>query len=248
MILTEAELRALYQNGKRHLPEFPEGTRFTPAALDFLHSIQCDKSSEKAPSAADNKSTQSWDHPGSFTIDPSGKFSINSGPKPDTITQLDSKSFGSKNDPKIILRGRLDTLNACFLLTASHARKQNLNEIAAMIDTLGAYCREILSAEYHNRPPMPIQLAGLDEQAIHKISHEPEQIFYQSHLEPTSSSPELLLWLNWLRAESREVELCAIPLNRMDLIHALNRLSAAIYVIECIYNQAVSIHRQPGAA
>ena len=36
MILTEEELRQAWQNGRGRIPDFPPGTRFTPAALDFL--------------------------------------------------------------------------------------------------------------------------------------------------------------------------------------------------------------------
>lgn len=36
MFVTESELRELWQNGRRPLPAFPPGTRFSPAALDFL--------------------------------------------------------------------------------------------------------------------------------------------------------------------------------------------------------------------
>jgi hypothetical protein len=36
MIMTEEELRQAWQNGRGQIPAFPAGTRFTPAALDFL--------------------------------------------------------------------------------------------------------------------------------------------------------------------------------------------------------------------
>lgn len=36
MVITEAELRQAWQNGRGQIPAFPPGTRFTPAALDFL--------------------------------------------------------------------------------------------------------------------------------------------------------------------------------------------------------------------
>lgn len=35
-VITEAELREMWQNGKGNIPSFPTGTRFTPAAQDFL--------------------------------------------------------------------------------------------------------------------------------------------------------------------------------------------------------------------
>jgi len=36
MVITEEELRQAWQNGRGQIPAFPPGTRFTPAALDFL--------------------------------------------------------------------------------------------------------------------------------------------------------------------------------------------------------------------
>jgi hypothetical protein len=36
MIITEEELRQAWRNGRGQIPAYPPGTRFTPAALDFL--------------------------------------------------------------------------------------------------------------------------------------------------------------------------------------------------------------------
>jgi hypothetical protein len=36
MVITEEELRQAWQNGRGTIPSFPPGTRFTPAAQDFL--------------------------------------------------------------------------------------------------------------------------------------------------------------------------------------------------------------------
>ena len=36
MVITEIELRELWRDGRQTLPAFPPGTRFTPAARDFL--------------------------------------------------------------------------------------------------------------------------------------------------------------------------------------------------------------------
>jgi hypothetical protein len=41
MIVTEAELREAWRNGRGALPDFPPGARFTPAARDFLASLDC---------------------------------------------------------------------------------------------------------------------------------------------------------------------------------------------------------------
>ena len=39
-VITEAELRELWQNGRGELPGFPADTRFTPAARDFLRDMR----------------------------------------------------------------------------------------------------------------------------------------------------------------------------------------------------------------
>jgi hypothetical protein len=36
MVITEEELRQAWQNGRGQIPAYPPGTRFTPAAMDFL--------------------------------------------------------------------------------------------------------------------------------------------------------------------------------------------------------------------
>jgi hypothetical protein len=42
VVITEAELRELWQNGKGEIPTFPPGTRFSPSARDFMrdHRLQ----------------------------------------------------------------------------------------------------------------------------------------------------------------------------------------------------------------
>ena len=42
LVITEAELREMWRNGRQALPAFPPGTRFSPAAQDFLkdHGLQ----------------------------------------------------------------------------------------------------------------------------------------------------------------------------------------------------------------
>ena len=40
MVITEEELRQAWQNGRGQIPAFPPGTRFTPAAQDFLRTRQ----------------------------------------------------------------------------------------------------------------------------------------------------------------------------------------------------------------
>ncbi len=52
MIITEAELREAWDNGRGSLPDFPPGTRFTPSAKDFLAAHGPQAGAPHAPSAA----------------------------------------------------------------------------------------------------------------------------------------------------------------------------------------------------
>ena len=156
MVITEAELRELWRDGKNPLPPFPPGTRFSPAAQDFLKAHKLEIRFE-APSISSYQSPitdpqhPEWDKPGTFPVVLTGPVPVcevcgqpvpPSG-KPDHMTQLDAGHFAAKTHPRVKLRGRLDTLHALLMLAAAEARRYQLPPLAAHLDTLAAYCREI---------------------------------------------------------------------------------------------------------
>lgn len=166
--------------------------------------------------------------------------------KPEHMTQLDDHTYALKNAPRIRLRGKLDSLNAFVLLIAS--RFAGVSPLLNRhLSSLAAYVREILSAEYHNRRPEPIALAGFDEQQIHDATHDPLGVLGIAHLAPQAHDPELLHWLNYLRAQVREAEVMAVdcyppvmgrgPDSREVAetpVQAINRLSSAVYLLELL--------------
>jgi ethanolamine utilization cobalamin adenosyltransferase len=162
--------------------------------------------------------------------------------KPDHLTQHDAGHFGPKTAPRVRLRGRLDSLHALALLAAAEARRCNLPALAAHLDTLAAYCRELQSAEYHGRAAAPIAVAGYAEAELHDISHHPDRHFGRPHLVPGPHDHAILHWLNLLRAHAREVELEALEAYPPaaaepgpSLARGLNRLSSAVYVLELLF-------------
>jgi ethanolamine utilization cobalamin adenosyltransferase len=159
--------------------------------------------------------------------------------KPSHLTQLDATTFAPKTDARIRLRGRLDSLHALTLVIAARARADGWTELGDHLDTLAAYGRELLAAEYHGRVPGTVAVAGLDEATIHHASHHPEEAVGLPHLVPDASHPEVLHWLNLLRCQVREAEvlvLDAYPPGSSEvadtLARAVNRLSSAVYVLE----------------
>ena len=262
--ITESELREYWKNGQGKLPSFPPKTRFSAAALDFIkaHNIHIIHSSSpkepevNQPKADDLATTASgWDKPGQFPVVLSGDIPVCQEcgqplhAKPEHMTQIDSGHFAHKTNPRLLLRGRVDSLHAIVMLTASIARRYELPELARHIDTLAAYCREIMSAEYNLRPVMPLIMMSLSEDQIHDASHWPEKYVGIPHIVPGAQDHEVLHWLNMLRSQCREVEIIAIqafPQSEFDtenigasLARAFNRLSSAVYVLELYFTVGV---------
>ena len=225
-IVTESELRELWQNGRGRLPAFPPETRFSDSARDFLREHQIE------PSHSD------WDKPGTFPVVLSGPVPVdeNGQPltnKPEHLTQLDAGHFASKTNPRLVLRGRVDSLHAFVMLAAAKARGYQQAALAGHLDTLAAYCREIMSAEYNLRPAAPLTLLGKTEEELHEISHWPDRHLGIQHIVPGPDDHEMLHWMNVLRTQAREVEVVALEVGQAaNLPQALNRFSSAVYVLE----------------
>lgn len=254
--ITEAELRELWQNGRGQIPVFAPGTRFSASALDFLKTHQLEVKQQTNGSMPPASGAPEWDKPSVFPVVLNGPLPVCSQcgqplpHKPDHMTQLDAGHFAPKTTPRLIFRGRVDSLHALVQLTAAAARRFGLPELSQQLDTLAAYCREIMSAEYNLRPVAALTLIGKSEEELHQISHWPEKYLGIQHLTPGPNDHEILHWLNFLRTQAREVEICALeafPPGSYDpsgvgasLAHSLNRLSSAIYILE-LYFQAGKI-------
>lgn len=253
-IMTESELRELLRQPQPGVTlTVPPGTRFSPAAQDFIKQWQLEVvfSEGAAGSPAPNSagSRPAWDRPAEFPVKMEGPLptcatcGMPVTSKPEHLTQVNAEHFAPKNIPRIRFRGKMDTLHALVLLVGAQARAAQRPDLAAHLETLAAYCREIMSAEYNERPVAPLTLAGVDEEALHKATHHPEETLGVSHVLPQAGDMPLLLWLNYLRCQARETELSALdafaagPEYRVanpSLVKAVNRLSSAVYYLELL--------------
>ena len=245
-ILTESEIRDLIRQPQPGMTlTVPPGTRLSPAAQDFVKHWRLEL--QYGPAPVEGEAPGGWEKPATFPVQLTGETPTCSvcgmpvSAKPEHMTQLDAGRFAPKNITRIRFRGKMDTLQSRCLLIAARARALASPELAARLDTLAAYCREIMSAEYNERAVAPLAFGSVDEEAIHKATHHPEESFGIPHVTPTSTDPELLHWLNALRCESREVELVAldafasVPDYRVvqpSLVRAINRFSSAVYYLE----------------
>ncbi len=254
-VITEAELREMWQGGRGTIAPLPRDARFTPSAKDFINQwgITITFEDEIAPppptSTEPAADAPAWDKPGAFPVRLTGDVPVCSvcgqplAHKPPHLSQVDAEHFAPKTSPRFLFRGKMDTLHAQVLLATAQARRYNFPELAAQLDSLAAYCREITSAEYHGRTVSPLTLGGKTEADIHDVTHHPQKYLGIEHIVPGATDHEMLLVLNLLRAQSREAELTAVHTftdadgqpTRPDLIQALNRFSSAIYYLELLF-------------
>ncbi len=249
MIVTESELREqLRRPQPGAVVRVPAGAVLTPSAQDFVAQWKLDlQVAEVAsgPPAADHPAVD-WQVPSRFPVVFEGDVPscVTCGTpvarKPAHVTQLDPRFFAVKTDARIRLRGRLDTLQAWCLLAGSRALALDRPALAGHLDILAAYCRELLSAEYHLRAPGTLELAGLDADTLHAASHDPLGAVGIDHALPSIEHPELLHWCNLLRCQVREVEIAALEAFPPEhhpgteggaIAQAVNRLSSAVYYL-----------------
>jgi len=156
-------------------------------------------------------------------------------------THLYGNQLAEKDNPIIVLRGKLDTLCAMILeaqllgeQAGNHAFVDDLQEV---LD----FTRSIFTAEYKGTPLGEFRLLGLSAKHLRERCRHPKKHFGHGHLLMDRSMGALCLRLNLLRTFTREVETSAVaafrdpPNPRPDILGALNGLSALFYVLTYKY-------------
>jgi ethanolamine utilization protein EutL len=164
--------------------------------------------------------------------------------KPSGFTHLFSNhSLVPKTHPVIRLRGKLDMLQAMCLEAGVLAREYGRCGTADALDDVLAFLRALLSAEVTQRPIPELTIAGLDADELHRVSHDTTGYLGVGWVMPSSRMGPLVSKLNLLRASCRDVEIAALDAmaaadhvsagDQEALLHGLNRLSNAVYVLVC---------------
>lgn len=170
-----------------------------------------------------------------------GRFQTEDGrvlnEKPEHMTHLHGNILVSKNHPRIVLRGKLDTLQAELVLLQTAPNGDA--ELNAALGELLAFCRSMMACEVTDRLLPEMRLLGLDEAGLRAHSQHPKEHLGVGHLLPDRSLGQVCAQLNLLRAKAREVELAAVDAfvrpdgsaQRADLLRGFNRLSSALYIL-----------------
>lgn len=257
-ILTEAQIRERVRQPQEGMKlVLPRGTIFSPSAADFVKQwhmeVTFEDQGQTIPSAgyarqAPGGEKPEWEKESVFPVNFEGELPrcVTCGTpvtkKPEHMTQLNAEVYAPKTNDRIHLRGKLDSLQALCLLCGAVAREQGALGTADQLETLAAYCREMMSAEYNERPVQSLVIDGLDEAELRKATHNPQEALGIPHLTPNSGDGILLLWLNFLRCQVREAELTALNCfgggafgqDVYGLVQAMNRLSSAVYYLELL--------------
>ena len=151
-------------------------------------------------------------------------------------TSLNSREKISKASFRIELRGKLDSLNAqiIFFQTCSENQEyiSDLEQIREVINKLQKCeaCEKIFSEK--------LILFETDENELHLRSHNPTKFYGKGHILPHYEMKREAAGINFLRTLVRETEICACRAFDEDIfkiIHVLNRLSSALYVLTYKY-------------
>lgn len=155
--------------------------------------------------------------------------------KPDTLTHLNAHTLVSKSDPRLAFRAKLDSCIATAVWLQIEVTAEPQLWLADIRSVLG----NIMRADVLNETLKDFMIGGLDEKAIHTLSHQPLKYLGHDHIVPAMEHGRNACLLNLLRTQVREAETSAasifidrdLVVSRPDLMQGLNRLSSAIYVL-----------------
>lgn len=219
-VITEAVLR---DELGRELPDtyyIPEGKILSPAAREYLQQRKIKISKDPAPEMTDDNAE-----------------------KPEHMTLLHGNILVPKDHPRIVFRGKLDSLQSLIVLAQVEIAERGKEKLAEELEDILAMLREMMRADALELPFEKDLIIGFTHTELHDRSHNPMK-YYQIEpmLLPHYRMGLEYALLNQLRSSVRETEAAAVAafrsemkVTRRDLVEGLNRLSSAVHVMMCRY-------------
>ena len=155
--------------------------------------------------------------------------------KPEHMTHLYGDVLVDKTHPRIVFRGKVDTLEAELLLCQLALEEPWRSRAGELL----TFARQLIRCEVLGEPVPQEKLWGLTAQEIRVRSHRPQDYYGQAHFMPETADGAAVLGLNRARCAAREAELAAVEAfrdregnpTRVDILQALNRLSSMTYLL-----------------
>lgn len=192
-----------------------------------------DEAPEAAPQAAERKPRYVDEQTGAFYYE-----------KPEHMTQLHGNLLVNKDDKRILFRGKLDSLEAQFVLMQTELIQMGESKwiVDDLEDVLNSI-REIMRSDVLDQPFSRDTIIGLNHDELREQSHNPMKYYKVKQMVlPSYSLGKTYAMLNLLRAAVRETEVAAASAfnngkgyDKADIIEELNRTSSAMHIIMCKY-------------
>lgn len=241
-VITESEVRKRLRDKKTDVFEIPKGSIVTPSARGFLLDQKVeikyvDPTSAKEPveKEAVAKAEPQKEQPLKFQTIYGGMLAE----KPEHMTHLYGNMLVFKDHKRIILRGRLDSLESNILDAQIMASRLSMPKLINDLEEILSFVRNLVRCEVLNEQVSEFCLQGMSAAELREKSHHPKKYFGMEHFYPHYEMGEAVVVLNRLRTLTRETELAAYQafrseygaVEREDIIRALNRLSSLFWIM-----------------
>lgn len=249
--ITEDYLRLELRNTQPEIYYIPTGKLLTPAAREYLQqrkikiAKEADRPSAPAPRFVDTPvpAAQEPAPPAAkpkYVDHETGAFYME---KPEHMTHLSGNRLVGKDHPRILFRGKLDSLQALVVLAQAQIAAGGKMSLVLDLDSVLKRLREIMRCDVLDEPLVPDTIIGLTHAQLREHSHDPMKFYNikQMVLPDYTMGCDYAL-LNRLRTAVRETEVAAVTAfhsgpkyTRGDLVEELNRLSSAMHIMMCKY-------------
>lgn len=258
-VITESELRKHFRNQNLKdvaVYETAAGTILTPSAKSFLTDHQIElrfvKASEPEAGVESVDTTAAKKDvklqiTKNLDVEPASegkkRFRTLYGgfleTKPEHMTHLYGNMLVFKDHPRILFRGKLDSLETKLLEAQISCFKLNMTKLVDDLEEILQFVRRIVRCEVLSEGIEEFYLLGMTAKELREQSHFPKKYFGLEHFQPSYDMGEAVVVINALRTLTRETELLAYQAfkkdhgeaEREDIIRSLNRLSSLFWII-----------------
>jgi ethanolamine utilization cobalamin adenosyltransferase len=250
-VITEAILRSELRGSEPETYYIEKGKLLSPAAREYLQQrkIKIANTSNAEPEKTDiseskipEEKPEPQSKPDAIFVDyETGAYYTE---KPEHMTHLYGNVLVIKNHPRIVFRGKIDSLQALIVLnqTILAEKEENQKIITDLSEILGIL-RKIMRCDVMDEELNNETILGFTHAWLRERSHNPMKYYnIKPMILPDYTLGKTYAILNHLRTAIREVEVAAseafragTKCTKVDIIEELNRLSSALHIMMCMY-------------
>ncbi len=243
-VITETILRQELTSDEITTYTLPEGKILSPAAREYLQQRKIKLVNPTAPKAPLHTAVQAL-----AAEKTSGEYKFVDyatgayyQEKPEHMTHLHHNVLVPKNHPRIVFRGKLDSLEALIVLAQATLTSEGKSE--ALVADLGDVMRVVTQIMRSDVLGVPLEIQtilGFTKEELHARSHNPKKYYnIPPLLLPNYTMGKEYALINQIRTAVREVEVCCVDAffengsyTKNDITLELNRLSSCMHLIGC---------------